>query len=124
MLVAPHSSRTLIHDILCPLQARRYPGCSFTAVSNSKTQKVYIDQQASAAGLKNVSVITADMNTFQAEGFFDRVISVEMFEHMKNYQVGSHLLHAMLAISWARASPEIYQSCGLKECKHCAILCA
>jgi cyclopropane-fatty-acyl-phospholipid synthase len=68
-------------------QAQRYPQGTFTAVSNSRTQKEYIEAQASSAGLDNVTVITADMNAFQAPRQFDRVISVEMFEHMKNYQV-------------------------------------
>ena len=69
------------------VQAEQYPKCKFTAVSNSRTQKQFIEGQAAAAGLKNVTVITADMNDFDAPGEFDRVISVEMFEHMKNYGV-------------------------------------
>jgi cyclopropane-fatty-acyl-phospholipid synthase len=66
--------------------AKQFPQCKVTAVSNSKTQKQYIDGQAKVRGLKNVEVITADMNTFTIDKKFDRVVSVEMFEHMRNYQ--------------------------------------
>ncbi len=66
--------------------AKRFPNAKITAVSNSRTQKNYIDAQAIARGLNNVHVITADMNTFTIEKKFDRVVSVEMFEHMRNYQ--------------------------------------
>jgi cyclopropane-fatty-acyl-phospholipid synthase len=66
--------------------ARRYPNSRIVAVSNSASQREYILAQAAAAGLTNVNVITADANEFEAEGSFDRVVSVEMFEHMRNYQ--------------------------------------
>jgi cyclopropane-fatty-acyl-phospholipid synthase len=69
------------------LQASKYPRCSFRAVSNSSTQRVYILQQAAERGLNNVTATTADMNTFVADTQYDRVLSVEMFEHMKNYGV-------------------------------------
>jgi cyclopropane-fatty-acyl-phospholipid synthase len=66
--------------------AARYPNSQITAVSNSKTQKVYIDGQAQSRGLRNVVVITEDMNNLQIDRTFDRVVSVEMFEHMRNYE--------------------------------------
>jgi cyclopropane-fatty-acyl-phospholipid synthase len=65
--------------------ASRYPRASITAVSNSRTQKAYIDAEAEARGLHNLRVVTADMTGFAPEGLFDRVVSVEMFEHMRNY---------------------------------------
>jgi cyclopropane-fatty-acyl-phospholipid synthase len=65
--------------------AERYPHASITAVSNSRTQRAYIDAQAAARGLHNLRVVTADMNAFHFEGQADRVVSVEMFEHMRNY---------------------------------------
>lgn len=65
----------------------KFPESSFTVVSNSRTQKEYIDQQAVDRNIKNLKVITADMNTFEIEEKFDRVVSVEMFEHMRNYQL-------------------------------------
>ena len=66
--------------------AEKYPAARITAVSNSRTQKDHVDAAAAARGLTNLTVITCDMNEFQAGGTFDRVVSVEMFEHMKNYQ--------------------------------------
>lgn len=65
--------------------AGRFPGCRVTAVSNSRSQKDFIDARARSRGLQNVEVITADMNTFDPGGRFDRIVSVEMFEHMRNY---------------------------------------
>ena len=65
--------------------AAHYPSAAITAVSNSAGQKAYIDAQARQRGLTNVTVITADMNEFEAPGHYDRVVSVEMFEHMRNY---------------------------------------
>jgi cyclopropane-fatty-acyl-phospholipid synthase len=66
--------------------AQQYPGSQITAVSNSRTQKIFIDQQARSRGIENLQVITADMNSFQTDQKFDRIVSVEMFEHMRNYQ--------------------------------------
>ena len=66
--------------------AERFPLSKFVSVSNSRTQKQFIDGQSAARGLTNLTVITEDMNTFQAPGTFDRVVSVEMFEHMRNYE--------------------------------------
>jgi cyclopropane-fatty-acyl-phospholipid synthase len=65
--------------------AAKFPGSTFKVVSNSRTQKVYIDEQARQRGITNLTVITADMNTFTIDEKFDRVVSVEMFEHMRNY---------------------------------------
>ncbi len=67
--------------------AEHYPGAQITAVSNSHSQKAYIDEQASRKGLSNLRVITADMNDFSAEATYDRVVSVEMFEHMRNHRL-------------------------------------
>jgi cyclopropane-fatty-acyl-phospholipid synthase len=66
--------------------AKKFPKSKITAVSNSRTQKEYIDNQIEKKELNNVKVITADMNDFFIESKFDRVVSVEMFEHMRNYQ--------------------------------------
>jgi cyclopropane-fatty-acyl-phospholipid synthase len=70
--------------------AQQYPKASITAVSNSQGQRAHIEAQATARGLKNLKVITADMNDFRAptpmgEGY-DRIVSVEMFEHMANWR--------------------------------------
>ena len=68
--------------------AAHYPNSRITAVSNSRTQKIHIDSQLAARGLTNVDVRTVNMIDYQGEGaaMFDRVVSVEMFEHMKNYE--------------------------------------
>jgi cyclopropane-fatty-acyl-phospholipid synthase len=66
--------------------ATHYPNARITAVSNSSGQKAFIDSQARQRGLGNLEIITADMNDFSADGPYDRVVSVEMFEHMRNYE--------------------------------------
>jgi cyclopropane-fatty-acyl-phospholipid synthase len=65
--------------------AERFPSSRITAVSNSASQKAFIERRARERGLANVRVITADMNDFEADERVDRVVSVEMFEHMRNY---------------------------------------
>jgi len=64
----------------------KYPGSKITAVSNSGTQKLFIDGEAKKRGITNLTVRTADMNEFDTDMKFDRIVSVEMFEHMRNYQ--------------------------------------
>ncbi len=66
--------------------AEHYPAGRITAVSNSASQRQYIEGEAAARGLSNLRVITADMNDFDTGDRFDRVVSVEMFEHMRNYR--------------------------------------
>ncbi|MEX1119961.1 MAG: cyclopropane-fatty-acyl-phospholipid synthase family protein [Terrimicrobiaceae bacterium] len=67
--------------------AEKYPAAKITGVSNSRTQKEFILAKAEERGLKNIEIRTADMNDFEAEAAaYDRVVSVEMFEHMKNYR--------------------------------------
>ncbi len=66
--------------------AEHYPRSRFTAVSNSRTQKTFIDEEARRRGLNNLTVITSDMNEFSISDRFDRIVSVEMFEHMRNYE--------------------------------------
>ncbi len=78
--------------------AQHYPGSHITGVSNSRSQRDYIISQASARGLGNVEIITADMNAFDTERQFDRVISIEMFEHMRNHE---HLMSRIA--SWLKA---------------------
>jgi cyclopropane-fatty-acyl-phospholipid synthase len=66
--------------------AARYPAARITAVSNSHSQRAYITGAAEKRGLANLDVVTADMNTFVPPGRFDRIVSVEMFEHMANWR--------------------------------------
>lgn len=67
--------------------ACRYPNAKITAVSNSQSQRAYILGQAHERGLFNLEVITADINKFVAMRKFDRVVSVEMLEHMANWRM-------------------------------------
>jgi hypothetical protein len=67
--------------------AERYPGCRVLAVSNSKPQREFILARSERLGLANVEVVTADVNGFEPEGRFDRVLSVEMFEHVRNHEL-------------------------------------
>lgn len=87
--------------------ARHYPNSLITAVSNSAPQRRYIETEAVRGGLNNLRVITADMNDFEPmqtpDGKFDRVVSVEMFEHMRNYQ----LLLSRIA-SWLKPEGQLF----------------
>jgi cyclopropane-fatty-acyl-phospholipid synthase len=83
--------------------AESYPASRITAVSNSRSQKEWIDGQARDRGLGNVRVITADMNDFATDARFDRVVSVEMLEHMRNYEA----LLARIA-TWMRDDARLF----------------
>ena len=85
--------------------AEHYPRSRITAVSNSRSQKAFIDARAAAAGRHNVEVITCDMNELDFAGAprFDRVVAVEMFEHMRNYE---RLLGKIA--SWMRADATLF----------------
>lgn len=65
--------------------AAHYPGSRITAVSNSHNQRAYIEAEAARRNLANVRIITTDMNLFDAPARYDRIVSVEMFEHMRNW---------------------------------------
>lgn len=67
--------------------AERFPDARITAVSNSRPQREYIEARCRERAISNVKVITHDVNTLEMEeAAFDRVVSIEMFEHMRNYQ--------------------------------------
>lgn len=66
--------------------AERFPNSSITAVSNSRLQKQLIDERAQEAGLNNLQVLTQDINQLEVDERVDRIVSVEMFEHMRNYR--------------------------------------
>ncbi len=65
--------------------AERYPRSRITVLSNSNSQRAYIEAQALEWGLDNLRVITRDFNVFDTTERFDRVVSVEMFEHLRNW---------------------------------------
>ena len=66
--------------------AERYPAGSVVAVSNSAGQRSWIERARDRRGLGNLTVVTADVNEFVPDGRFDRVMSIEMFEHMRNWR--------------------------------------
>jgi cyclopropane-fatty-acyl-phospholipid synthase len=66
--------------------AEHYPRATITAVSNSAPQREFIQGRCRELCIHNVAVITSDMNHFTTDRCFDRVVSVEMFEHMRNYE--------------------------------------
>lgn len=66
--------------------AERYPESPITAISNSHSQRAYIESQAKERGFNNLQVLTCDINDFKPETSFDRVVSVEMFEHVRNHR--------------------------------------
>lgn len=67
--------------------AEHYPRARITGVSNSASQRQHIERECARRGIHNLRIITCDMNRFDTAGRFDRVVSVEMFEHMKNYEL-------------------------------------
>jgi cyclopropane-fatty-acyl-phospholipid synthase len=66
--------------------AQKYPDSRITAVSNSTGQHDFIKQQCQERRIGNLEIITADMNQFEPRGRFDRIVSIEMFEHMRNWE--------------------------------------
>jgi cyclopropane-fatty-acyl-phospholipid synthase len=84
--------------------AARYPGAQISAVSNSRSQREHIERQCALRGLHNVKVITADVNyLLLPAAHFDRCISIEMFEHMRNYA----MLLARIA-NWLRPEGKLF----------------
>ena len=67
--------------------AERFPASTITAVCNSFSQREVIEARAKQAGLSNISVQATDVAVFEPEGLYDRVVSVEMFEHVRNWEV-------------------------------------
>ena len=66
--------------------AAQYPKSRITAVSNSASQRAFIETQAETRGLGNLQIVTRDMNDFGADATYDRIVSIEMFEHMSNWR--------------------------------------
>ncbi|GDY10609.1 cyclopropane-fatty-acyl-phospholipid synthase [Planctomycetia bacterium] len=84
--------------------AERFHNSRITAVSNSAPQRRFIETEAASRGLTNLRVITADINQFATDPHrFDRVVSVEMFEHMRNYE---RLLERIA--SWLRPDGKLF----------------
>ncbi|MDB5484830.1 MAG: Cyclopropane-fatty-acyl-phospholipid synthase, partial [Tardiphaga sp.] len=77
--------------------ARQFPNARIVGVSNSQSQREYIEAEAEARGLTNLRIITQDMNVFEPDTRFDRIVSVEMFEHMMIWRELMARLRAWLA---------------------------
>lgn len=84
--------------------AEHYPNSKITGVSNSNSQREFIMTQAKTCGLSNLTILTADMNVFDAPSTYDRLVSVEMFEHMRNYKV----LYGKVA-SWLKPGGKFFK---------------
>lgn len=76
--------------------AEQYPNSEIVAVSNSNSQREFILSQAAVRGLDNVQVTTSDIAEYSPPGEFDRVVSVEMFEHVRNHAVLMERIHRWL----------------------------
>jgi cyclopropane-fatty-acyl-phospholipid synthase len=83
--------------------AEHYPRCRVLAVSNSRPQREFIQEACKRRGISSIEVITADANDLQTSRSFDRIVSVEMFEHMRNFQV--LLCHIA---SWLRPGGKLF----------------
>jgi cyclopropane-fatty-acyl-phospholipid synthase len=83
--------------------AEKYPRSRVVAVSDSRPQEAFVTEQCAARGIRNVEMIRADMNEFETERRFDRVISVEMFEHMRNWE---SLLQRIA--TWLRSNGKLF----------------
>ncbi len=83
--------------------AEHFPKARITGVSNSRSQREYIEAQCRARGLDNVKILTEDVNKLALDGRYDRVVSIEMFEHMRNYDT----LLARIA-SWLQPGGKLF----------------
>lgn len=83
--------------------AERFPYSRITGVSNSHSQREYIEKQAFSRGLTNIHIITCDVNELELDTQYDRIVSIEMFEHMRNYQ---HLLDKVSC--WLKSDGKLF----------------
>ena len=67
--------------------AKKYPKSKITAMSSSNQQRIFIESQIKKFNLKNLTVITKDINDFKSDATYDRIVSIEMFEHLSNYKL-------------------------------------
>ena len=67
--------------------AKKYPNTNITSVSNSSDQITYIKNEAQKRGLPNIKAYRMDVNSLELNTQFDRIISIEMFEHLRNYKL-------------------------------------
>jgi cyclopropane-fatty-acyl-phospholipid synthase len=77
--------------------AERYPSCRVLALSNSQAQKIFIEASAGSSGIQNLQVEAGNVACWEPAERFDRILSIEMFEHMRNYEALLARLAAWLA---------------------------
>ena len=90
--------------------ARQFPHSQISAVSNSNSQREYIEGEAARRGLANLRVITQDMNVFAPDAQFDRIVSVEMFEHMMNWRELMTRVRVMAEARWPLLPAHLHPS--------------
>ncbi len=103
--------------------ARRFPNSQFVAVSNSHSQRAWIESQIAAESLTNLEIITADMNQFAPQTSVDRIVSIEMFEHMRNWRALFSRVHdwltpdgqCLIHVFCHRTLPYVYDDRGLDD---------
>ncbi|HAV13388.1 MAG TPA: SAM-dependent methyltransferase [Opitutae bacterium] len=83
--------------------AAHYPDSQITSVSNSNSQREFIENRAKERGINNLTVITCDINEFEPETTYDRLVSVEMFEHVRNHHALFERIHG-----WLKPSGKIF----------------
>ena len=83
--------------------AQHFPNSKITAVSNSHSQGQFIARRAAECGISNLNVVTADINDYAPDSDFDRVVSVEMFEHVRNHRVLMSRIH-----DWLRPGGQLF----------------
>lgn len=83
--------------------AKKYPHSKITAISNSKGQKDFILNRCQQLAINNVEIITTDINYFKTSAQYDRIVSIEMFEHMRNYKGLFALMH-----SWLKSDGKVF----------------
>ena len=94
--------------------AQKYPDCTITAVSNSSEQRLWINNKMDALGISNVQVITCDVSNFDKthgksfKNKFDTILSIEMFEHCKNWTLLLQHLKSYLVSSSKFGTPSIF----------------
>ena len=76
--------------------AKKFPKSDIIGVSNSSSQKKFIDSLANEKGISNLTIMTNDINTFNTDKKFDRIVSIEMFEHTKNTKKLMNLINGWL----------------------------
>lgn len=103
--------------------AERFPAARIVSVSNARSQRAFIEAEAARRGLSNLRIITADMNEFTIDQVFDRIVSVEMFEHMTNWQALLGRVHGWLRpdgrlflhVFTHRATPYLFDSANKED---------